>query len=73
MCRFFQLVPFLIGVLVACVGALLYEQYESRPRFVVEQPDREFINLKVGEVHRFTYRIQNLTNKPIRVVGAEFT
>jgi uncharacterized protein (DUF58 family) len=59
--------------LVLLAAGLVYDRLPERPNYSVEQPDRIFESLPVGETHRFTYRVHNRSNKPIRVVGAEFT
>ena len=54
-------------------GGLVYDYYESRPRFAIDEPDRVFDSLPTGQPHSFTYRIHNMTGNPMRVVGAEYT
>jgi len=58
---------------VALAGALAHDYWPESPRFAVEQPDRIFESLPAGQTHPLTFRVRNLTNKPMRVVGAEFS
>ena len=54
-------------------GGLALDWYESRPQFAIDEPDAVFANLKVGELHEYSYRIRNLSDRPMRIVGAEHT
>lgn len=54
-------------------GVGIYNLLPESPSFVVEQPDRVFNDLPSGQQLAYTYRIQNKTDRPIRIVGAEFT
>jgi hypothetical protein len=57
----------------ALAGAAAYDLWPESPNYVVDEPDRVFAGLPVGETLQYTYRIRNLTSKPMRVVGAEYT
>ena len=57
----------------ACAGAAAYDLWPEAPSYAVEEPERVFANLPVGETLQYSYRIRNLTGKPMRVVGAEYT
>ncbi len=73
MCCKMGLSGWLLVAALALAGAAAYDLWPESPSFAVEEPDRLFDNLPVGETVRYTYRIRNLSNKPMRVVGAEYT
>ena len=73
MCCKMGLSSWLLVAAAALAGAAAYDLWPEAPSFAVEEPDRVFANLPVGETLQYTYRIRNLTNKPMRVVGAEYT
>lgn len=58
---------------VAAIGGLAYEFWPESPAYAIDQPARVIDGLPAGETHHYVYRITNRTNRPIRVVGAEFT
>jgi hypothetical protein len=63
----------LLAIAVALAGAAAYDLWPESPSFAVDQADRAFANLPVGVTLQYSIRIRNLTNKPMRVVGAEYT
>jgi hypothetical protein len=72
--RLWSALPWLMMVAAGACGVFAWQDWrDGRPRFEVVDADRVFDGLKVGEVRKFTYRLRNLTNRPMRVVGAEYT
>lgn len=63
----------LLLLATAFLGAAAYDLWPESPSFAVDESDRVFVDLPTGETLQYTYRIRNLSNKPIRVVGAEYT
>jgi hypothetical protein len=62
----------LLAGLIIAIG-LVMDFWPESPRFVVEQPERQFDSLPVGETQNLTFLIRNRSSAPIRVVGAEFS
>ena len=58
---------------VGLVAAAAHDFWPESPRFAVDEPNRIFEDVKVGDTIKYSYRVRNLTNAPMRVVGAEFT
>ena len=61
----------LAGLLIA-IG-FVFDLWPESPRFVVQQPDRQFDAAPVGETQKIEFRIRNTYSAPIRVVGAEYS
>jgi len=66
-----------MAVLLVASGGLLglaaWQLWPDAPTYAIDQPHRVFDGLTVGQTHQYAYRIRNLTNRPLRVVGAEYT
>lgn len=63
-------------VLVASLAVMAYAGYQlwpDRPLYEVVEPDRVLGELPVGSEQVLHFTVRNLSKKPIRVVGAEFT
>ncbi|MFL5330308.1 MAG: hypothetical protein ACJ8C4_15515 [Gemmataceae bacterium] len=60
-------------LLIAFAGALTYDLWPEGPRFAVVEPDREFKSLPAGETKQLTFVVKNLSRKPMRIVGAEYS
>jgi hypothetical protein len=58
---------------VGLLGLAAWQLRPDRPSYSIDQPDRVIDSVTVGQTHQYAYRIRNLTNRPLRVVGAEYT
>jgi hypothetical protein len=61
------------AVIVSIVGGigLVYDWYQNRPRFAIEQTQLVLEALPTGQEQEAVYRIHNLTGNVMRIVGAE--
>jgi hypothetical protein len=62
---------FALAAVLFAAAAYFYFLPEDVPGALVDEPDREFPRLAVGE-NEVSFRLRNPTRHPVRVVGYQF-
>ncbi len=61
----------ILGIGLLCLAGYCYYLQTDAPGASIDEPDREFPNLAVGE-NQVRFRVHNPTRHTVRIVGCSF-